>query len=67
MIGRFPLLLIAVVLAAAFVFAEHGNRTRIPVPDNPDRSAAFVGTVNGANGSRELGKRIINSERSPLH
>ena len=35
-------------------------------PDKPDRSSTFAGTVNGANGSRELGKRMINSERSPL-
>ena len=66
MIGRLPLLLVAAVLGAAFVFAEHGNRTRIVAPDKPDRSSTFAGTVNGADGSRELGKRMINSERSPL-
>jgi len=66
MIGRLPLLLVAAVLGVAFVFAEHANRTRIVAPDKPDGSATFVGTVSGANGSRELGKRMINSERSPL-
>jgi methyl coenzyme M reductase subunit C len=58
--------LVAAVLGAAFDFAEHGNRTRIVAPDKLDSSATFVGTVNGAIGSRELGKRMINSERSPL-
>jgi methyl coenzyme M reductase subunit C len=56
--------LVAAVLGAAFDFAEHGNRTRIVAPDKLDSSATFVGTVNGAIGSR--GKRMINSERSPL-
>jgi hypothetical protein len=66
MASRFPPFLLEAAVGAAFFIVEHGSRTHIVAPDQPDRSTAFAGTPNGSNGSRELGMRIIHSDRNPL-
>jgi hypothetical protein len=59
-----PIFLVALAVAAFLI--EYGNCTRIAAPDQPDRSASFVGTKSGANGPGDPGRRAIHSDRNPL-
>ena len=59
MAPNLPILLVAFAIVGVAFLIEYGNRTHIEAPDHPDRSATFVGTTNGANGSTDPGRRVI--------
>lgn len=66
MAPKISFLLVATAILGVEFLIEHGNRTRIAAPDQPDRAATFVGTPNGANRPREPGGRMIHSGHDPL-